>query len=169
VYAEEKGHSRGDDIDLINDVIEAQNDDGNQEIASTDCHQPVSGFVDGDIVQDCNALAANGDISQETTEVDNGEEPGPTEPVPQTCEECIETLGTNFQIFIRIDGGLQIPIGGGSALVGSSSEAICNLLFRELITLEMLEGALLDVPPSVGLTSEEIDKVIECLERVLET
>jgi hypothetical protein len=155
VYAEEKGHSSGDDIDLINDVIEAQNDNGNQEIASTDCHQPVSGFVDGDIVQDCNALAANGDISQETTEVDNGDGVA-------TCEECL----SEFLVDIAAAG------------ISSSQLAAINTVFDHFIC-EALSGESIDtliaaaearggvsVPNPVDI-SAEITQLEACLLGVL--
>ena len=129
------------------DEIKAKNDDGRQAIADADCG-PVSGIVHGDVNQDCDALAANRDITeQETTD---GEEE------PETCEECFEAFLTPEEIQAYIDLILLFP--------GSTLGDLCNffevnsgLLSRE-DTVESLEG--------IGVDADNINDLIRCLESV---
>jgi hypothetical protein len=130
------------DSDEIKDTIKAKNDDGRQAIADADCNPgDTSGFVFGDInqAQDCDALAANRDITQrETTD---GEE----EPPALTCEECFEKFLTPEQIEDLLAEEEE-----------TSLETFCAIS-------QFLEENFRDDLTSIGVDEEEIDSLIECL------
>lgn len=152
-----------DDLDFFEDILKAKNDGGgSQAIADTDCHHVISGFSDNNI-QECNSLAANGDIFQEKS---TGEEPEPPEPEPQTCTECFGLLDPDhFIIFLALLEDNDINVGNFQM---SSREEICRLLLEGTINLMDLEVAMSQAPlANQGVTQEEIDRVIDCIERVL--
>ena len=122
------------------DEIKAKNDDGRQAIADADCG-PVSGIVHRDVNQDCDALAANRDITEQ--EITDGEE----EPPALTCEECFEKFLTLEQIE---EVANRIPVGVGE---------LCDVYLEGQVS-EFTFGLLL---VSIGVDEEEIDPLIECL------
>ena len=136
-----------DRSDEIKDTIKAKNDDGRQAIADADCNPgDTSGVVLGDIIQaqDCDALAANRDITEQET-TDGKEEP----PAPETCEECFEAFLTPEEIQAYKDAVF---------IVGD----ICNF-FEEnsgLISRESTKEGL----AGIGVDADNINDLIDCLE-----
>jgi len=141
-----------DRSDEIKDTIKAKNDDGRQAIADADCNPgDTSGVVLGDIIQaqDCDALAANRDITEQET-TDGKEEP----PAPETCEECFEAFLTPEEIQAYIDASIDADTLGD---ICNFFEVNSGLVSREG-TVEELEG--------IGVDADNINDLIHCLESV---
>ena len=133
-----------DRSDEIKDTFKAKNDDGRQAIADADCNPgDTSGVVLGDInqAQDCDALAANRDITEQ--EITDGEE----EPPALTCEECFEKFLTLEQIEEVAD---RNEVGVGE---------LCD----KFLESQAVENNLRLLFVSIGVDEEEIDPLIECL------
>ena len=133
------------DSDEIKDTIKAKNDDGRQAIADADCG-PVSGIVHRDVNQDCDALAANRDITEQET-TDGEEEPS----APETCEECFKTHLTIEQLLRVMDAFDQETLAGLCANVAANTEETARIILVNVAVPEATVDALIQCLKDVGV------------------